>query len=341
MQSHIARWGIAAATTVALGATLVACAGEQSEAENSASGLTEVTLMLNWVPNAHHAGIFLAKEAGLYEEAGIDLTIIEPGADVGATVTVAEAKVEFGIAQAESVLPAREGGMPVTTIASLVPRNDSVLMGLRSSGLTEDPATLVGRTYGGYGGALETEIISELVQCAGGNPEEVEFVDIGDVDYLAGLEQQRFDATWVFGGWDALRAEMMNDDVVQIRFDEHQACIPDWYTPVIITNEAFAEKNPELVRAFLEATTEGYNRVIADPAKGADAVLAAAPELDADLMHAAVDYYQPRYTLEGASWGFMEQAVWQRFGDFLVQAGMIADASVVDGAWTNDYLPAE
>lgn len=297
-----------------------------------------VTLMLNWTPNAHHAGIYYAHENGLYEAAGIDLTIIEPGADVGADVAVAQGQVEFGISQAESVLPAREQGMDVQAIATLLPVNDSALMGL-SPNVSSDPGSLDGKRYGGYGGSLETEIISELVRCGGGDPATVDFIDIGNVDYLAGLEQDRFDVVWVFAGWDALRASGVNDDVVTIAFADHLDCIPNWYTPVLIGNETAMADDPDLASDFLAATAEGYAAVIDDPTAGADALLAGAPELDEELVRAAVDYYAPLYTADGEGFGVMDEQVWVEFTDFLVDAGMLADTAPVDGAWTNDHLP--
>ncbi len=313
---------------------------DAAEATDSESGapVRDVTLMLNWTPNAHHAGIYYAQAHGLYTDAGIDLTIIEPGADLGADAAVAQGQAQFGISQAESLLPARASGMDVEAIATLLPVNDSVLMGLDGSGLTVDPGSLVGLTYGGYGGALETEIISELVRCGGGDPDEVDFVEIGNVDYLSGLEQGRFDVTWVFGGWDALRAEAERDDVAILALADHEDCIPNWYTPVIIGNAAAMAADPELASTFLEATSRGYEAVVTDPAAGADALLEAAPELDETLVRSAVDYYAPRFTEQG-SFGQMSEQVWQRFGAFLVGAGMLADDSPVEGAWTNDYLP--
>lgn len=300
--------------------------------------LHDVTLMLNWTPNGHHAGIYYALEQGYYEDAGINLEIVEPGADVGADFAVSEGTVQFGISQAESLLPARAEGLDVQAIATLLPTNDSVLMGLEGSGLTEDPASLAGLIYGGYGGSLETEIISQLVTCAGGDPEDVEFVDIGNVDYLAGLEQERFDVTWVFGGWDALRAETEREDLVTIAMSDHEDCIPNWYTPVIIGNETAMTEDPALAESFLEATTRGYEAVIADPQVGSAALIAGAPELDAEHVAASVEYYAPLYAEDG-SFGEMTAEVWDEFGEFLVQAGMLEDATAVDGSWTNDYLP--
>lgn len=321
---------------------LAGCASAIDETDDQGVGAGDdarpATLMLNWTPNAHHAGIYYAQEHGLYEEVGINLDIIEPGADIGADTAVAEGRVEFGISQAESLLPARAAGMDLEAIATLLPENDSVLMALEGSGLSDDLASLTGLTYGGYGGALETEIMSQLTECAGGDPASVEFIEIGNVDYLAGLEQERFDVTWVFGGWDALRAQSERDDVVLLSLADREDCIPNWYTPIIVGNSAAMAQDPDLVIDFLDATSRGYHAVVEDPEAGAAALLAGAPELNEDLVHSAVDYYAARYTAQG-NFGEMEEPVWQRFVEFLVQAEMLEDESALDGAWTNTYLP--
>ncbi len=349
--THAARSSTAAIALLSAGLLLAGCSGAASGAGSAGSGtagtdsdLQQVTLMLNWTPNAHHAGIYYAEQNGLYADAGIDLEIIEPGADIGADAAVAEGQVEFGISQAESVLPARAAGMDIEAIATLLPVNDSVLMGLEGTGLTEDPASLDGLTYGGYGGALETEIMSELATCGGGDPDSIEFIDIGNVDYLAGLAQDRFDVTWVFGGWDALRAQSERDDVVILPLSAHEECIPNWYTPVIVGSGEAMAADPELTRAFLDATSQGYEAVAADPDAGAEALLAGAPELDETLVRDAVAYYAPLFQTDAAGeagrFGQMEEPVWTRFTEFLVQAGMLDDTAPLEGAWTNDYLPA-
>lgn len=333
------RYRRAVAVAISLALFAAGCSAPPADAK-----LQKVTLMLNWTPNAHHAGIYFAQQNGLYEKAGIDLKIIEPGADVGADAAVAAGTVDFGISQAESLLPARAAGMDIQAIATLLPVNDSVLMGLKRSGFTDDPASLAGLTYGGYGGALETEIMSELTRCGGGDAKSIDFIDIGNVDYLAGLTQERFDVAWVFGGWDALRAKTERDDVVTLPLAEHEDCIPNWYTPVIVGNSEMMVKNPDLPRAFLNATSQGYESVEADPRAGAEALLAGAPELDEMLVREAVAYYAPLYRSEVDSepgrFGQMESSVWERFTEFLVRAEMLDSSSPLKGAWSNDYLPA-
>lgn len=326
------------AALVALALVGAAC-GDDEESSNGGDGeVREVTVMLNWTPNAHHAGLYLAEANGWFDEAGIELTIIEPALDVGVEAAVADGAADIGFAQAESILPARAAGVDIVAVATLLPVNDSVLMGLAADGI-DGPGSLAGLTYGGFGGALETELISALVECGGGDPADVTFVEVGNVDYLAGLEQDRFDVVWVFEGWDALRAgELAGADIATIAFEDNLDCIPNWYTPLALTSQALIDEDPGLVSDFLDVMSSGYDAVVADPAAGAEALTDAVPEADAELVSLAVDYYAPRF-ITGERFGEMDAETWNGFAEFLVRAGILEEVGDVDAAWTNDLLP--
>lgn len=321
-----------------LAAVLVACSGGQAQVEGTDEGLRPVTLMLNWTPNNHHAGIYAAAQNGWYEEAGLDLRIIEPS-ETGADQAVGTGSVEFGISQAESLLPARAAGVPVVSIAALLPTNDSSLMALGDEGIAR-PRDLAGKTYGGFGGPLEVELVSRLVACDGGDPDAVAYVEVGNIDYLGGLRQDRFDFVWVFEGWDALRArEVEGVDIATIPFAEHLGCIPDWYTPIITTSESLLDEDPDLVRAFLDATARGYRLAAEQPGEAARLLLEAVPELDAELVRASATYHASRYTAEGRPWGAQDAEVWRTFADFLAEAGLTEEPVDTSGAFTTDFLP--
>jgi len=261
------------------------------------------------------------------------VSIIEP-ADAGVEQAVAGGAATIGLAQAESLLPARAAGVPVVSVASMLPVNDSVLMG--TPDITR-PKDLEGKRYAGFGGALETELISRLVTCDGGDPSKVEFVDVGNVDYLAGIQQGRFDAVWVFEGWDALRAkEVEGADVGLIRFRDYEDCIPNWYTPLILASESTIQKDPDTVSAFLAATAKGYALVADDPAKGADLLLKEVPELDPALVKPSVAYYAPKFA-EGGTWGAQDLATWTAFEQFLEQAGLLTTSVDPGSAFTTRF----
>ncbi|MSP23160.1 MAG: myristoyl transferase [Dehalococcoidia bacterium] len=316
---------------------MAACTDEDGKASTSA-GLTPVTLMLNWTPNNHHAGIYVAQARGLYREAGIDLKIVEPS-QAGADVVVATGGADFGISQAESLLPARAEGAPLVSIATLLPYNDSSLMALGGRGIAR-PRDLDGRRYGGYGGALETELIKTLVTCDGGDASKVSFVEVGNIDYLVGLDSGRFDFVWVFEGWDVLRArEVARRNIASIKFADYTRCIPDWYTPIITASEKTLRERPDLVRRFLEATTRGYQAAASSPADAAAALLGAAPESGADLVRASAGYHAPKYLTADGRWGRQQAQTWADFAVFLRKSGLLEKDVDTSKAFTNDYLP--
>jgi ABC-type nitrate/sulfonate/bicarbonate transport system substrate-binding protein len=340
----LARRALTLLALVALGVTAVACSsdssGDDATPGTGADEPREVTLMLNWTPNAQHAGIYAAQQLGYYEDAGIDLEIVEPS-EAGVEPVVGQGEAEFGLAQAESLLPARAAGIPVVSIATLLPHNDSSLMALADSGISR-PRDLEDHTYGGYGGALETELINRLVECDGGDPAKVEFVEVGNVDYLTGMERGRFDFAWVFNGWDALRAEAVDGvDLNTIEFLDHTDCIPDWYTPLVLTSESMIEDDPQLVEDFLAATARGYAVAIEDPEQAASLLLEAVPELDASLVEASTVYHASRFADEGEPWGIQQAEVWSELGDFLVDAGLLDEPIDTDAAFTDEFLPTE
>ena len=98
--------------------------------------------MLNWTPNAQHGGIYIAKEKGYYRDAGLDLQILEYAE--GVEQLVASGKADFGISVEENVIPAREQGVPIVSIASILQHNDSSLAFLTKSGITR-PKDLEGK----------------------------------------------------------------------------------------------------------------------------------------------------------------------------------------------------
>jgi ABC-type nitrate/sulfonate/bicarbonate transport system substrate-binding protein len=327
---------------------LAACGGGGGTGSPGATGSSDasgsadarpLTLMLNWTPNAHHVGIYAAQAQGWYADAGLDVTIVEP-ADAGVEQAVAAGAAQIGLAQAESLLPARAAGVPVVSVATVLPVNDSALFALAADGITR-PRDLEGTRYGGFGGALETEIVSRLVACDGGDPSAVQQVTLGNVDYLAGMQADQFDVAWVFSGWDVLRASQVEGvDVTQIRFADWAQCLPNWYTPLVLASEQTLAEDPDLVRDFLSATARGYDLAAQDPALAAQLLTEQVPELNPALVEASVAYYAPLFRLPDQPWGVQDEATWVEFADVLTQAGVLSEPVDAASAFTDALLPA-
>lgn len=332
-----------AATVAALALITVVgsgCSGgsEASNDPGDGSPSTPVTLVLDWSPNTNHAGIYLAEANGWYDEAGIDLTIIEPGEN-GALQALATDSADFAISTQEDLTPARAAGVPVVSVAAIIQHNTSSLISLADDGIVR-PSDLDGHRYGGWGGPLESAILNSLVSCDGGDPESVEFVNVGETDYRIGLESDRYDAAWVYDGWDKIRLEQADVDTNSIPFADHLDCIPDWYTPLLATSQAMIDEHPETVGRFVDVTARGYRAAIQDPDAAAAALLAAAPELDTELVLASSRFLSTRYADDPAMWGHQDPAVWTRFTDYLDEAGMLSEPVDPMAAFTNRFIDA-
>ena len=324
----------AAVVATALLAGVIGCGGSRS------SSTQKVTVVLDWTPNTNHTGVYLAKQQGVYTTAGLNVDIIEPD-QAGGLAQVAAGNAQFAFSYAEQVLPVRAQGTPIVSIATVLRTNTSSLVSPVDRKITR-PRDLAGKTYGTFGGPIEEPLIKALVACDGGDPTTVAFVDVGNADYNVGFRKKAYDAVWVFDGWDVIRLrDIAKTPVTTIPFREHLNCIPDWYTPVIVTSETLLKEQPELVRAFLKATAEGYRTAIGTPQAAADALLTGAPESDRALVEASARFLAPFYASAPATWGRQDAGVWERFDAFLRQAKIVTGPSSVAGAFTNDYLPAD
>jgi ABC-type nitrate/sulfonate/bicarbonate transport system substrate-binding protein len=307
--------------------------------DNGSSGsLKKLTIMLDWTPNTNHAGLYIARDKGWYKDAGFDVNIVEP-ASGGVEAVVGTGKADFGISVAEQIIPARAQGVPIVSLGAIIQHNTSSLMSLTKTGINR-PKDLAGKTYGGFGGALETALIKKFVSCDGGDPNSVKFIDVGDVDYLVGMEQKRFDFVWIFDAWDAIRArEIEHKEINTLPFIKYTDCIPDWYTPVLATSESMIKDHPDIVRKFMDATSRGYEYAMKNPADAAAILSKAAPEADKALMLASAKYLATRYADQGRQWGKQDLDVWTKFEQFLRDAGLTDKKVDVSKAFTNDFLP--
>ncbi len=321
---------------------LVVAACSDASPDSSGNGkdqdLRRFTVVLDWTPNTNHAGMYVAAAKGWYRDAGLDVRFVEPG-DSTSLQLLAAGKGDIAVSIAEEVVPARAKGLPVQSVAAIVAHNTSSLISLASDGITR-PRDLEGKTYAGYGGQLEKALLDALVTCDGGDPSKVRMVDVGDVDFRIGLERDQYDVVWVFDGWDKIRlAEVDGLKVATIPFIDHTDCIPDWYTPVLAASTKTETTRSDDLRSFLAATARGYRSAMSNPQGAADDLLAAAPDLDRDLVERSARYLATRYADDPARWGHQDAAVWSRFNTFLRDAGLVEDEVDPATLWTDDFLP--
>jgi ABC-type nitrate/sulfonate/bicarbonate transport system substrate-binding protein len=312
---------------------LVSCAG----APTSPASLTPVKLMLDWVPNTNHTGVFVAESEGYFEQAGLDVDIIQPG-EVFAEQAVAGGAADFGVSFQEQVTLARADGQPLVSIAAILQHNTS---GFASPAALEvsSPADWEGLRYGSFGSPFEEPTLQVLMECAGGDYDRLEVVDTGFTDPLALLAGGQTDLAWIFYAWQGVQARLQGIDLTLLMMEDYFDCIPDYYTPVFIAGEGTIADRPEIVRAFLQAISRGYGFAIQQPEAAAEVLLEAAPESDRQLVLESQAWLSPRYQAEAPRWGEQRLGVWEDYSQWMAEHQIIAQPIDAGAAFTNEFLP--
>ena len=166
---------------------------------------------------------------------------------------------------------------------------------------------------------------------------QVEMITTGEVDQLIVIEREA-DFAWIFYGWTGIEAEIKGMDISFITLREENPAL-DYYTPVIISNEKLIQTNPNLAERFMRATARGYQFAIKNPEEAARILLKAVPELNPELVKASQKWLADRYQAEADSWGIQDLAIWENYGRWLFNNGLIEEIPKWDQAFTNAFLP--
>nr|AYA93372.1 putative ABC transporter [uncultured bacterium pG7] len=301
----------------------------------STGKLTKAILSLDWMPNTNHTGFYVALDKGWYAEQGIDLEIQIPSDPAAALKQVAAGNTDFGVSFQEEVTIARANDIPVVSIAAIIQHNTSAFAALKSSGI-RSAADFEGKRYASYGLPIERPILEGLMRCAGADVNKVEFIDVG-FDALPALLGGRVDLAWIFLGWEGIQAQLKGVELAVIPL--YGSCLPDYYTPLIITSEKTLSKKGDLVRRFLAATARGYEYAIKNPEESAEILLKHSPENDPALVRASQLYLSPRYQDDAPRWGIQKAETWSRFAEWMFEQKLLPKKIDPERAYTNKYLP--
>ena len=319
-------------------------AGSQNGSANGSSGntetkdLEEITFVLDWTPNTNHTGLYVAQEKGYFEEAGLDVEIVQPPED-GAVVLVASGKAEFGVSFQDSLAPALAGdsALPVTAVASVIQHNTSGIISRKGEGM-DRPKGMENHKYATWNGGIELATIKHIIEADGGSYENLKLIPSTVTDEVSALRTNSVDSIWIFYGWAGVKTELEELETDYFAFADIDPVF-DYYTPVIISGNKFLEENPDTAKAFLSAVTKGYEFAIENPEEAADILVAAAPELDKELVVASQQYLADQYQADAPYWGYMDPERWNNFYSW-VNENQLTEAEVpLDTGFTNDYLP--
>jgi NitT/TauT family transport system substrate-binding protein len=264
--------------------TLAACQAPAPSA--SEPDLRQVTLVLGFRPDVQFAPFYVAQQEGFYADAGLRVEIRhEQAPDVQRLV--ADGQAEFGVADATDVMIARTSGIPIRYVSTLYQGFPVALIG-EAATVPSGPSGLAGMTIGTPGRfGSSWHALLALLEAGGLTEDDVKIREYPQFNQVDGLANADVDLITGFRNNEPLRLEARGMDVDLLLVDQ-EAPLPG---PGIIVGDELLGSDPDLVRAFAEATAAAQGTVIEDPELGFAAAQEAVPAIaeDPEVARAVLD----------------------------------------------------
>ena len=342
------RWFVGAAGATAATAALAglaACGGQgaqdgkqaQSGSAASDSAKTKLTFVLDYTPNTNHTGIYVAIAKGFFADEGLEVSVVQPPED-GADALVGTGKAEVGMSYQDTMANylGTDNPLPVTAIAATIQHNTSGIISRAGDGITR-PKGMEGKRYATWDQDVEKAIIKSVVTTDGGDFSKVVLTPASSSDEVTGLKANEFDCVWCYEAWAVQNAKVQDFAYDYFAFRDIDSVF-DYYTPVIVANNDFLAKQPEVAKAFLRAVKKGYEYAQDNADEAAQILVEAAPEVDADLAKMSQEFLADQYTADASSWGVIDSERWARFYRWMNENSLTPAKLDEQGGFSMDYL---
>lgn len=332
---------LAAAAALAAALALGACGEKEDTIAPAASEARELTLMLDYLPNPDHVGLYQALADGAFADAALDVQVEVPS-DPAAPLKLLQArKVDLAVSYEPELLIARDKGAPLVSVAAIaqVPLTSLITLDPRR---ISSPADLRGGTVGTAGIPYQTAYLTTVLREAGVPRESVREINVG-FNLTPAMLSRRVDAT-LGAFWNVEGVQLQRRGRRPKIWRMEELGVPTYDELILVAHrDTLAERGDE-VRAFVQALGRGYEAARADPQGATDALVDAAPDLERGFALASVKASLPVFFPEDESrpWGWQDPAAWDAYGAWMFEndlLGVRPRAGQV--ALTNEFLAGQ
>ena len=296
----------------------------------------KIKIVLDWVPNTNHTGLYVAKDLGYFKEEGLDVEIVQPP-EGSTTALIGAGGAEFGISFQDTLAKsfAKENPVPVTAVAAILQHNTSGIISLKEKGI-DSPKKLEGKKYATWEDNIEQAILKKLVTDDKGDFSKVKLIPYTITDVVTGLKTD-VDAVWVYYAWDGIATERAGLQTNFLKIRDYGEEL-DYYSPVIIANNDFLKKNPEIAKKVLKAIKKGYEYAMKNSEESAKILVKNSPELDINLVTASQKWISKEYQSDAKEWGIIDGNRWNRFYEWLYKNKAVEREIPKNFGYSNEYL---
>ena len=346
------RWGAAALVLSAALLGLAGCGGGGGQPAASSSGSAaapvDVKLQLQWVAQAQFAGYYAAVDQGYYEEAGLDVEIVEGGPDIVPQDVLSAGDVDYAISWVPKVLGSIEKGAKITNVAQIFERSATTQISFKEKGITQ-PAQLADKKVGSWGFGNEWELFAGMQK--GG-------VNLTDIQLI----QQAFDMNgFLSGDIDAAQAMTYNEyaQVLETKnpktgqlYQPSELNVIDWNSvgTAMLQDAIWANSDQlgdaayqERTTKFIKASIKGWIYARDNPEEAAKIVTDAGSQLGESHQLWMTNEINKLIWPSGAGIGKIDDAAWKQTVDIALGTKNETGATIItkqppETAKTNEYV---
>jgi putative hydroxymethylpyrimidine transport system substrate-binding protein len=326
-----------------LGLLALLAVGCGEKVESGAGGVSHKTqkfnIVLDYFPNADHAGFYAAQAAGDYKRAGLDVEIKPPPDPSSPLKLLQSGQADLAISYEPELLLARDKGADLVSVGAVVQKPLTTVMSLRD---IERPQDLAGKRVGTAGVPYQSAYLKTILRNAGVDPASVKETNVG-FNLVPAMLSDKVDATlgafWNYEGEDLQRRGRHPRILRMERFG-----VPTYNELVLVARRKDLDENgASKLRRFLRATARGHERLRANPEVGVDALLKVDPGLERGLQTAVVSATLPVFfpADHDKPFGWQDASDWDAYGRWMYENKLLKRQPDAASAMTNEFLPGE
>jgi putative hydroxymethylpyrimidine transport system substrate-binding protein len=326
---------------LAAAALALAGCGEKKET-TAAPGAEPLTVMLDFFPNADHAGMYAAQARGDFKNAGLDVKLQPPNDPSEPLRLLAAGKVDLAISYEPELMLARDAGASdLVAVGALVQKPLTSIISIGKNAVAA-PKDLAGKTVGTAGIPYQSAYLKAILAQAQVPANGVKEVNVG-FNLVPAMLSKRVGATLgAYWNYEAIQLQQQHKQPKVIRMET--AGVPTYDELVIVARQDELDaKGGAKVRRFMRALAEGMKALKRDPNAGIDPLMKANPDLDRRLQEASVKATMPVFFPADTSkpYGYMNPVEWAAYGDWMARNRLLAKPPDAARALTNEFLPGE
>ncbi len=310
MRSRIAPL-VLALTIVAV--SLAGCGGGNSSLPQG----QDVNLVLDFTPNAIHAGIYSAIARTFDQGEGINLHVQVPSASTDAIKLLETDRADFAILDIHDLAIAREHHHDIVGIMALIERP---LASVIAAPGIRNPRQLEGKTVGVTGVPSDTAVLRSIVAGAGGDPKKVKTMTIG-FNAVPALLAHRVSAATAFWNDEGATLQRRRPGFHVFRVDSYGA--PPYPELVLSATRSTLNEQPGIAHAIVRTLVRGYGVTLTDPEGSAADLEQSVSGLDPTLVSAQLNAEEPAFLAPDGSFGELTLSTLRAWAKWEARFGIV------------------